>query len=111
MKTLGEKIKRVRLAKGIVQRRMARDLGVSVQTILNIENGKCLNMATIDRILNYLGVNIDFVFHDKIYICPKCGSFLKIELAGDEDNYPFYCGDCDENFYASEAFEVTKAQL
>ena len=111
MKTLGEKIKRVRLAKGIVQRRMAKDLGLSVQSVVNIESGRCFNAATIDRVLEYLGVEISFDFYDKAYICPKCGSRLLVELGKTEDNYPYYCPDCDENFFESEALNSPKAEL
>lgn len=102
MKTLGEKIKRVRLAKGIVQRRMAMDLGVCVQTILNIENGKCLNMDTIDKVLEYLGVSIAYNFYDKKTRCPRCGSPLCIELNETRDGYPYFCEKCDENFFENE---------
>ena len=111
MKTLGENIKRVRLAKGIVQRRMAKDLGVCVQTILNIENGKCLNMDTIDRVLEYLGVGIVYKFWDKDKFCPRCGSPLLIELNETEDNYPYYCEICDENFFEAEALGSAKVML
>lgn len=111
MKTLGEKIKRVRLAKGIVQRRMAMDLGVSVQTIINIENGKCINSATIDRVLEYLGVNIGFDFTNNDKFCPRCGTPLYIELEETEGNYPYYCASCDENFFDFETLKTPKAQL
>ena len=111
MKTLGKEIKRVRLAKGIVQRRMARDLGVHVQTILNIEKGKCLNMETIDKVLEYLGVGIVYKFHNKDKFCPRCGSPLLIELNETEDNYPYYCEHCDENFFEFEALGSPKAIL
>ena len=111
MKTLGEKIKRVRLAKGIVQRRMAMDLDVCVQTILNIENGKCLNMETIDNVLAYLGVTIDYKFYNKDRFCPRCGSPLLIELEKTEDNYSYYCEHCDENFFEAEALNSPKATL
>ena len=108
MKTLGKTIKRVRLAKGIVQRRMAMDLGVSVQTILNIENGKCLNMETIDKVLAYLGVDIYFNFINKDKFCPRCGSPLLVELEKTQDNYPYYCQECDENFFEFEALNSPK---
>lgn len=58
MKTIGTKLKEKRLEKGIVQRRMARELGVTVQTILNIENNKCLKISTLEKIADYLGVEI-----------------------------------------------------
>ena len=111
MKTLGEKIKRVRLAKGIVQRRMAMDLGVSVQTIINIENGKCINSTTIDRVLEYLGVGVVYRFWNKDKFCPRCGTSLHIELKETEGNYPYYCEVCDENFFDFETLKAPKAQL
>ena len=58
MKTIGEKLKKVRIERGVVQRRMAKDLGLTVQSVLNVENGKCLKVATLERIAEYLGVEI-----------------------------------------------------
>lgn len=59
MKTIGEKLKKARIEKGVVQRRMAKDLGLTVQSVLNIENGKCFNIKTIERIADYIGVEIE----------------------------------------------------
>ena len=58
MKTIGEKLKKARIERGVVQRRMARDLGLCVQSMLNIENGKCFNLKTIQKYAEYLGVEI-----------------------------------------------------
>ena len=59
MKTIGEKLRNARLEKGVVQRRMAKDLGLTVQSILNIENGKCFNIKTIEKYAEYIGVEIE----------------------------------------------------
>lgn len=59
MKTIGEKLKKARIEKGIVQRRMAEDLGISVQSMVNIENGKCFNIKTIEKYAEYIGVEIE----------------------------------------------------
>lgn len=59
MKTIGEKLKKARIERGVVQRRMAKDLGLTVQSILNIENGKCFNIKTIERIADYIGVEVE----------------------------------------------------
>lgn len=59
MKTIGEKLKKARIERGVVQRRMAKDLGLTVQSILNIENGKCFNIKTIEKYAEYLGVEIE----------------------------------------------------
>jgi transcriptional regulator with XRE-family HTH domain len=59
MKTIGEKLKKARLERGVVQRRMAKDLGLTVQSILNIENGKCFNIKTIEKYAEYIGVEIE----------------------------------------------------
>lgn len=59
MKTIGEKLKKARIERGVVQRRMARDLGLCVQSMLNIENGKCFNLKTIEKYAEYLGVEIE----------------------------------------------------
>lgn len=58
MKTIGEKLKKARIERGVVQRRMARELGISVQSMLNIENGKCFNLKTIEKYAEHLGVEI-----------------------------------------------------
>lgn len=58
MKTIGKKLKKARIERGVIQRRMAKDLGLSVQSVLNVENGKCLKVATLERIAEYLGVEI-----------------------------------------------------
>lgn len=58
MKTIGEKLKKARIERGVVQRRMAKDLGLTVQSVLNVENGKCLKVATLERIAEYLGLEI-----------------------------------------------------
>lgn len=58
MKTIGKKLRNARLEKGVVQRKMAKDLGLTVQSILNVENGKCSKVATLERIAEYLGVEI-----------------------------------------------------
>jgi DNA-binding XRE family transcriptional regulator len=58
MKTIGEKLKKARIERGVVQRRMARELGISVQSMLNIENGKCFNLKTIEKYAEHLGVKI-----------------------------------------------------
>lgn len=108
MKTLGEKIKRVRLAKGVIQRRMAKDLGLTVQTVVNIESGKHFNAATVDRILQYLGVTLTYKFQNLDKFCPRCGAPLCIELETTQDDYPYYCEDCDENFFEFEALKRPK---
>jgi DNA-binding XRE family transcriptional regulator len=59
MKTIGEKLKKARIERGVVQRRMARDLGLCVQSMLNIENGKCFNLKTIQKYAEYLGVEVE----------------------------------------------------
>lgn len=59
MKTIGEKLKKARIERGVVQRRMAKDLGLTVQSILNIENGKCFNIKTIGKYAEYIGVEVE----------------------------------------------------
>lgn len=58
MKTIGEKLKKARIERGVIQRRMAKDLGICAQSMLNIENGKCFNLKTIEKYAEYLGVKI-----------------------------------------------------
>ena len=59
MKTVGEKLKKARIERGVVQRRMAEDLGISVQSMVNIENGKCFNIKTIEKYAEYIGVEVE----------------------------------------------------
>lgn len=58
MKTIGEKLKKARIERGVVQRRMARDLGVSVQTICNVENENRFSVGIVEKIAKYLGVEV-----------------------------------------------------
>lgn len=58
MKTIGEKLRNARLEKGVVQRRMAKDLGVSVQTVWNIENKNLFSVGIVEKIAKYLGVEV-----------------------------------------------------
>lgn len=59
MKTIGEKLKRARLERSIPQKKMAKDLGMSVQSIVNIEKGVCSNLKTIQKLADYIGVEIE----------------------------------------------------
>lgn len=59
MKTIGEKLKRARLERRIPQKKMAKDLGMSVQSIVNIEKGVCSNLKTIQKLADYIGVEIE----------------------------------------------------
>lgn len=58
MKTIGEKLKKARIERGVVQRRMAKDLGVSVQTICNVENENRFSVGIVEKIAKYLGVEV-----------------------------------------------------
>lgn len=59
MKTIGEKLKKARIERGVVQRRMARELGISVQSMVNIENGKCFSPKTIEKYAAHLGLEVE----------------------------------------------------
>lgn len=64
MKQIGTKIKELRLKRGVTQRKMASDLGVSVQTIWNLENGKYFSDKTFAKIVEYLGVHVEIKIHE-----------------------------------------------
>lgn len=58
---IGRKIARIREIKGIKQEALALELGVSQQTISNIEKSEKLEDEVLDKIAKYLGVTADAI--------------------------------------------------
>jgi transcriptional regulator with XRE-family HTH domain len=58
---IGRKIARIREIKGIKQEALAMELGVSQQTISNIEKSEKLEDEVLDKIAKYLGVTSEAI--------------------------------------------------
>ena len=56
--TIGEQIKNIRKEKGLTQKELAHRVGLSWQTISNVENNKYTSLSTLSKIIEGLGVNI-----------------------------------------------------
>ena len=56
--TIGEQIRNIRKEKGLTQKELARRVGLSWQTISNVENNKYTSLSTLSKIIDGLGVNI-----------------------------------------------------
>ena len=58
-----QKIKRIRESKGFSTRRLAREAGISTETIYSIEHGKRLpSVTTLTKIARALGVEVKDFF-------------------------------------------------
>ena len=55
MKELGSRIKAARIQKGITQKEMAEQTGLSPRTISNLENGKDVSLTTVIEVARELG--------------------------------------------------------
>lgn len=58
---IGEKIIALRESKGISQRQIARDTGLSRQTIRSMEANNSTTLENLNSVLNYLGAEIQIV--------------------------------------------------
>ncbi|MDT3403599.1 helix-turn-helix domain-containing protein [Mucilaginibacter terrae] len=67
---IGRKVARIREIKGIKQEALALELGVSQQTISNIEKSEKLEDEVLDKIAKYLGVTPEAIknFSDEAVI-------------------------------------------
>ncbi|WP_299032426.1 helix-turn-helix transcriptional regulator [uncultured Anaerococcus sp.] len=66
-------IKIYRVIKGVNQSEMAKDIGITQQTLSSIENGASTNLKTAKKIAEYFGVGLDDIFLKKntINTCKK----------------------------------------
>lgn len=85
--TIGERIKRLREAKGLSQRQMARTTkGVSDAYISHIENNnKIPSLSAIREIAKVLDENPVYIETGQMEYCPHCGS----KLVDDEEYLTF----------------------
>jgi putative transcriptional regulator len=58
-------IKIYRVIKGVNQSEMAKDIGITQQTLSSIENGASTNLKTAKKIADYFGKSIDEIFFNK----------------------------------------------
>ncbi len=54
LKRMGEQLRRLRLEQNISQKALAKSAGVSLSSIVNIENGKSISLATLIPLLRAL---------------------------------------------------------
>lgn len=86
---LGLNIKRIREEKGISAYRLAKDAGVGVSTISQIETGKrqSLNSNTAEKIATTLGVSVDELMATETnveYVVTDVEQAIKLILSSDE---------------------------
>lgn len=62
---INNNIKLYRAYKDISQKEMAKDIGITQQTLSRIENGNSTNLITAKKIADYFGVGIDDIFLSK----------------------------------------------
>ncbi|HIG0358917.1 TPA: helix-turn-helix domain-containing protein [Clostridium sporogenes] len=86
---LGLNIKRIREEKGISAYRLAKNAGVGVSTISQIETGKrqSLNSTTIEKIANALNISADTLMdieENKEYVVTDMEQTINLILTSDE---------------------------
>lgn len=59
--TIGEQIRNIRKEKGLTQKELARRVGLSWQTISNVENNKYTSLKTLNKIAKVLDINIQIL--------------------------------------------------
>lgn len=65
LKTLGKKIKKVRIAKGLTQEALAEKIEISTDLLRNIENARNIgSISTVLNLCNALGITPNFLFAD-----------------------------------------------
>lgn len=59
--TIGEQIRNIRKEKGLTQKELARRVGLSWETISNVENNKYTSLKTLNKIAKALDINIQIL--------------------------------------------------
>ena len=60
--SIGDKIKELRIKKGITQEELATKLNISTQAVSKWENGGYPDLDLVPEIANYFNVTTDFLF-------------------------------------------------
>lgn len=60
--TLGENVKRLRVAAGLSQQALASKAGISLRTLTRIEAGKDCTVGTLGFLVEHLGVSLADLF-------------------------------------------------
>lgn len=55
---IASKIRKKRKEMGLTQKALAEEAGIAWQTISYAERGKTINMKTLEKIINVLGMNL-----------------------------------------------------
>ena len=55
---IANKIRKKRKVLGYTQKSLAKEAGIAWQTISYAERGKAINMKTLEKIINVLGMNL-----------------------------------------------------
>lgn len=55
---IASKIREKRKEMGLTQKALAEEAGIAWQTISYAERGKAINMKTLEKIINVLGMNL-----------------------------------------------------
>ena len=64
-KTLGRKLRVIRIASGLTQEAIAEAIGISGRTARRIEGGEALDALVVSRWIVYCGQSLDNVFKTK----------------------------------------------
>jgi transcriptional regulator with XRE-family HTH domain len=61
METIGDRVRRLREAKGIERKDLARDAGMSYSGLSDLESGKAKNTTKLHRLATLLDVNVNYL--------------------------------------------------
>lgn len=59
MNKVGEIIRKQKELKGLTTYKLAKNTGLHIQTVINIENGKSTSLKYIDKVLEHLGGSLE----------------------------------------------------
>lgn len=67
LKYLGPNVRKARLSKNYTQEFLAENIGVSIDLIRNIENGRSFgSLSTLLNLCNFLGITPNYLFSDLV---------------------------------------------
>lgn len=62
--TIGERVRKIRLAQGLTQRQLGQKMGVDHSSISQIETGTLLNLILLKKIAEAFSVEMEYFFGD-----------------------------------------------